>query len=268
MDLGKEENSLKAIILAAGRGTRLNKYTVELPKCMLNFAGNTLIKRQIDTIRKHGIDNITIVTGYMSKKINYTGIKYFHNEKYATTNMIESLFCANSEMTDDIIVCYSDIIFEEEVLEKIINSNYDISVVVDLEWKKYWKIRYGKVNYDLESLKINNNRIIELGREEQNIDEIDGRFVGLIKFKKKVIMDLFEVYNIAKKKYSRSFWPKSKKPFKQGYMTDLLQEFIFQGFKVSPVFIKNKWLEFDTNEDYEIVNKLYEDNKLDCVFSL
>jgi len=88
---------MKAVILAAGMGVRLGKYTAGLPKGMLNFAGKTLIERQIDTFRKAGVGDIIIVTGYNAEKIPYKGVRYCHNPNYESTNMVESLFCAEAE---------------------------------------------------------------------------------------------------------------------------------------------------------------------------
>ena len=86
---------LKAIILAAGKGSRLGTLTDNIPKGMLKLFGKTLIERQIEIYQKCGIDDITIVTGYKSEIIDFSGINYVKNQDFATTNMNESLFCAN-----------------------------------------------------------------------------------------------------------------------------------------------------------------------------
>ena len=95
---------MKAIILAAGQGTRLKKYTENLPKGMLMFEGKTVIERQIEMYRKCGIEDIIIATGFAAEKINYSGVKYYKNEDFANTNMVESLLAAKCEFDDDIIV--------------------------------------------------------------------------------------------------------------------------------------------------------------------
>ena len=95
---------MKAIILAAGQGTRLKKYTENLPKGMLEFAGRTLIERQIETYRKCGITDIIIVRGFAAEKITYQNVKYYENTDYADTNMVVSLMTARQEFNDDIIV--------------------------------------------------------------------------------------------------------------------------------------------------------------------
>ena len=72
---------MKAVILAAGQGTRLKKYTENLPKGMLSFKGKTIIQRQIEMYRKCGINNIIIVRGFAADKIAYEGVRYYTNEK-------------------------------------------------------------------------------------------------------------------------------------------------------------------------------------------
>ena len=95
---------MKAVILAAGQGTRLKKYTESLPKGMLMFMGKTILERQIELYRKCGIDRIIVVRGFATDKIGYEGITYYENEDYENTNMVESLMAAKEEFDDDIIV--------------------------------------------------------------------------------------------------------------------------------------------------------------------
>ena len=80
---------MKTIILAAGQGTRLKKYTQDLPKGMLEFQGKTMIQRQIELYRRCGIGDIVVVRGFAGKKITYEGVKYYTNADYANTNMVE-----------------------------------------------------------------------------------------------------------------------------------------------------------------------------------
>ena len=250
---------MKALILAAGKGTRMGKYTENLPKGMLNFQGKTLIERQIETLREAGIDDVAIVTGYEAEKIKYENVKYFHNAKFDTTNMVESLMCAKDFIKEsDVLICYSDILYTKELVEKCINSTVDVGVVVDEDWRKLWKLRYGKVNFDLESLTVKDGKITELGREIETDENLDYRYVGLIKFSDKGIEKLFDIYNSRKGKQ----WPQSGKHFEQGYMTDILSEIINSDFDVNAIITKGNWLEFDTEKDYEIMLEASLKNKI------
>lgn len=243
---------MKAIILAAGMGSRLKKYTQNLPKGMLAYQGKTLIERQIETYRRNGISDIIIVRGFAAEKINYADIKYFDNKNYSTTNMVESLLQAKSEFTDDIIVSYSDIVFEDSLLKKMISSNVDYGVAVDDNWKEYWNLRYGKVDFDTESLAIDSrNNITELGKDSPEINSIDARYIGLLKFSQKGLNNILSIMEDAHKNYKDKAWQQSGKTVMQAYMTDLLNALIQSGADVKAVHFNNGWLEFDTNEDYE-----------------
>lgn len=243
---------MKTIILAAGQGTRLKKYTENLPKGMLSFMGKTIIERQIEMYRSCGINDIIIVRGFAADKINYTDVKYYTNKDFATTNMVESLLTAKEEFDDDIIVSYSDVLFESGMLKSMMETEDDFAVAVDDEWKSYWQKRYGKVDFDTESLAIDeNNNITELGLENPELETIDARYIGLLKFSVNGLGFINEIMNKAYKLDENAPWQQSGKPVKKAYMTDLLNAIIESGKEVKAVHFNHGWIEFDTNEDYE-----------------
>ncbi len=245
---------MKVIILAAGLGTRLGKYTENLPKCMLEFNGKPLIQQQVETLQKAGITNISIVRGYQPDKIQIPNVKYYHNPLFAETNMVETLFCAEAELngSDDILVCYADIIYEPKILQNVLASSADVGVTVDQDYWPYWQARSDEPEKDMESIIINNGRIVELGNTKCSKAQAQVRYVGLIKFSKAGIQKLKEVYHENKQKYYSldQPWLRSKS-FKKAYMTCILQALINAGQKVEPIPIQRGWLEFDTVEDYE-----------------
>lgn len=247
---------MKAIILAAGRGSRLDKYTKDLPKGMLSLFGKTLIERQIGTYRRNGITDISIVTGYKSEKINYEGVKYYHNKEWEDTNMLVSLMCASDEFNDDVIVSYSDIVFDDKVLQGMMNSNSDYAVGVDKDWRPYWEFRYGTVFFDLEELKINDkNEILSLGRETKDPNDCDARYIGILKFSINGINNIREILEKVLTEFKDKPWQVSGKTGRKAYMTDLLQELLDRKCVLSAVIFERGWYEFDTNEDYEVVLK-------------
>jgi choline kinase len=257
-------STTRAIILAAGMGTRLAKYTSQLPKGMLQFNGKTLIERQINTLRESGITDISIVTGYQSSAIHYPGITYFHNERFSTTNMLESLMCAKEKFDNDSIVSYADIIYTPPLVKAISNSPTDIAVAVDESWREYWTQRYGTTETDLESLSVLDNRIVEIGKPVTSSKDLHHRYIGLLKFSKSgfnVVQDLYE-----RKRLKNEAWIQSGKPFELGYMTDLLHEIIQNKGAVVPVTSNRGWMEFDTNEDYEVQTDLANKGLIDPYF--
>ncbi len=250
---------MNVIILAAGQGKRLTTLTKNKPKCMVNLFGKTLLQWQVSVFKKCGISDITIVTGYRQELIDFPGLKFFQNENFETTNMVESLFCASEKLNKSTIVCYGDIIFEEKVLNCLMESKNDFSIVVDKEWKKYWEMRFDDPLTDAESLKIDSDgNITSIGQNVRKIDEIEGQYIGLMKFQNKGIIKLKEFYEKIKKHAKNNPNPLNPRvSFKQSYMTDFLQGLIGEGCKLKAVQIKNGWLELDSIDDYNKYTDLF-----------
>ena len=97
---------------------------------------------------------------------------------------MKHLFCAKKEINETVIVSYGDIIFEDNVLQKLIESKDDFSVIIDKEWKKYWDIRFDNPLDDAESLILDSeNNIKNIGQKTTTLDEIQGQYIGLMMFK-------------------------------------------------------------------------------------
>jgi len=257
---------MKAIILAAGRGTRLGKYTKETPKGLLKLAGKTIIDIQIECYHNAGINDISIVKGYRGEDIKLNGIKYYWNRDFDNTNMVVSFMKASPEFNDDIIVSYADIIFDPSLLEQIIKSRNDVAVLVDSNWKKYWSMRYGTVDYDLESLIINDTgNIVEIGRPTVHKDEMNSRYIGMLKFSQQCILDIKRIMEEASITYCDKPWKYSGKIFSKAYMTDLLQALIDLGIEIKAEKVLNGWLEFDTESDYENVLTWISNGKINAL---
>jgi choline kinase len=255
---------LKAIILAAGEGKRLRPLTNNTPKCLVNLFGKSLLQWQIETFRSCQIDDISVVTGYRSKLVDLPGLKFFQNKKFETTNMVESLFCASQELNEQTIVSYGDIIFEKKVLDKLIQSKADFSVIVDKNWKRYWEIRFDNPLNDVESLKIDtDDNITSIGQKTQKINEIEGQYIGLMKFQNAGLEKIKKFYEKTKSQSTNNSNPLNPLvSFQQSFMTDFLQGLINDGCKLKAVEIENGWLELDTINDYNKYTELYSKNKL------
>jgi choline kinase len=251
--------NIKVIILAAGRGTRLNKYTSDMPKGMLEVFGRPILRHQVETYRSLGITDISIVTGYHQEKIDIEGVSYFHNPDYSTTNMVESLFCAEEKLDGDVIISYADIVFSKKVLQCVLSSKMEIGVLADKSWKEYWVKRYGRFDFDIESFSVNSeDAIMNLGDDVDNLDAIDGRYVGMIKLSENGVNTFKQKYTEYKSKYAGRIWMGGR-VFELAYMTDFIQSIINSKHTVNPIWINGGWVEFDTNRDYELVveNKLW-----------
>ncbi len=258
---------MKAIILAAGMGTRLGKYTQDKPKCMLVFNKKPLLHTQIETLRACGIRDIIVVRGYMPDKIKFDNARHYINKDYENTNMVETLMCAEKELDDDVLVCYSDIIYEKRVIKKILHGKSDSGVTADNDYWPYWKARYDHPENDIESFVIKNNKIVELGMPATK-KNAKIRYVGLIKFSKKGISNFRKIYHRNKKRFFGKDEPwLGSKSFKKAFMTSMLMAMIKEGYELNPIIIRHGWLEFDTVQDYERAEKWLKEGSLERFYN-
>ena len=259
---------MRAIILAAGKGTRMGSLTKESPKCMLNFLGKPLIERQIAVLKEEGVTDIVIVTGYMSDKIEFSGCKKVKNERYETTNMVESLFCARDYWADEVIVSYGDIIYERRVLKSLIGSRDTLNVIVDLNGSSYFKDRFGEEFLsETESLVMDDQgNIVDIGEPNPEISRVRGQYIGLMKFNKEGLKAMSKVYDTDREQYRNRRWLRSKN-FQNGSMTDMLQRMIDLGHKPKAVCIRSGWLEFDSDKDLHRYSAWSDQKRLDKYYS-
>lgn len=249
---------MRAIILAAGEGRRLRPYTAEMPKCMVPLEGRSILDWQLDTMRACGIDNITIVKGYLADQIEREGVHTITNKDYATTNMVMTLWCAREVMEDEVIVAYGDIVYDAGVLQELIDAQHDISVVVDMDWKKYWSSRFSDPLADAEAFSMDgNDRIKVIGQKATHLSDVEAGYIGLLKFKGKGI-DIFK-QSFLRSQETDNAWG-SPRPFQKAYMTDMLQGLVNEGHDLHAVKIRRGWLEIDSISDLQLANKYFKSN--------
>jgi choline kinase len=264
------DNHSRVIILAAGEGKRLHPLTLDKPKCLVEIFGKKILEWQLDVFKHFNIDDVSIVTGYLAEKINLQSLTYFKNPHYNTTNMIETLFCARDKMEGSVIVVYGDIIFEKDVLKKLLESKNDYSVIVDKNWEDLWKIRFNDPLDDAESLMVNEkNYLTSIGQKTSDLKEIQGQYIGLMKFQNDGLEFIKRKYDEAKiiSKNSKNILNPTL-DFEKSYMTDFLQYLIKNDAKLKAINIKNGWLELDSINDYKTYQTLMESGNLPKFFRI
>lgn len=245
---------MQAIMLAAGKGSRLGKYTKNNTKCMLEVHGKTLLERAIDALLLAGIKDFIIVLGYkgenvkkyirekgLDKKIN---IIYVDNDVYDTTNNIYSLYLAKDYLIkDDTILLESDLIYDVSIVKKLVDSKYDSAVVI----AKYEEWMDGTV------VTLNDEGFINSFIERKN-------------FEYKNADNYYKTVNIYK--FSKEFSERFYLPFLESYIKAYgnndyyelvlkvisgLKEVKLHGFKLTG----EDWYEIDDAQDYDIVNAIF-----------
>ena len=246
---------MRVIILAAGLGKRLRPYTDNNPKCMVKLAGKALLQHQLSILNDAGLKDIVIVGGYCAAKLNTEGLKLIVNPNFGTTNMVTTLFCAEAYMQEDqdLLISYSDIIYEPRVLQSLLETDAPIALSVDREWRTLWEARMEDPLTDAETLKLTDtNRITELGKKPQSYEDIQGQYMGIIKIRKDMIKRIIDAWhNLNKKQQTEG------SDVANMYMTSFIQLLIDGGVEVKAAFTDGGWIEIDTASDLEIFNDLH-----------
>ena len=243
---------MKSVILAAGQGARMGSETEDKPKCMITYKGQPLINYTIETMQACGIDDIIIIDGYKSKVLqsylSNDNVRFITNKEFYKTNMVYTLFCAESEMNDDIIISYADIIYNKDILKQLIKNHHDFVVTIDKNWLELWKLRMNDPLKDAETMKLDDNcNILELGKKPKSYKEINGQYIGLFKISNSIVGRIRKFYHeLGKSKYYDG------KDYNNMYMTSFIQLIINDGYRVKADIIKGGWLEFDSQDDLTV----------------
>jgi choline kinase len=236
---------MKAIILAAGEGTRLRPYTLDRPKCLVEVNGLSLLDRQLSVLASEAIQPIILIGGYRGEMLERPGLESRVNSRYAETNMVWTLFCAEDDLEGDVLLCYGDIVYSRDVLRAILKSQADIAVTIDLDWESYWRARNENPLDDAETLKLAaDGKILEIGQKPNSLAEIEGQYIGLMKFSAKGVQLLKQTFHDAKLAGDLR-----GKPVENAYMTDLLQAMIDLDYRLEAVPVHGGWVEVDTVSD-------------------
>lgn len=172
----------QAVILAAGRGSRLGTMTKALPKGMVEVAGKPLLEWQRRTLLAGGADVVTVVTGYCSEVIDNYGFETIMNEEWSCGNMLTSLDLALKTFSGQLIISYADILYDPGTVRDLISLDVPLAVAYDPDWLSLWQRRFDDPLSDAETFRLGTGgNIIEIGGKTGNLVDIEGQFMGLMK---------------------------------------------------------------------------------------
>lgn len=254
----------RALILAAGQGTRLQPHTLDKPKCLVPLLGQSLLERQVTVLRQAGIDNIHIVAGYRADQIERLGFSVSINPRFATTNMVTSLFSAQTFMqqSGDLLIAYGDIVYQQDNLQRLLACDDEIALMIDRQWRRYWQLRLSDPLQDAETLLMDSSgHVTELGRKPDSYTQIQGQYTGLIKLRGDKIADIIAFYQGLD--HNARY---DGQDFDNMYMTSFLQALINAGWKAKACMVDNGWLETDTAEDLQLYETMAGDGRLDSLY--
>jgi L-glutamine-phosphate cytidylyltransferase len=170
---------MRAIILAAGKGSRLNGTAGESPKCLVKAGGVTLVERQIGILRAAGIDDITIVVGCEADRVRRAcghGVTYVENSRYAETNSMYSLWMARPLLYGGFVVLNCDVLFHPVLLDDLLTARHDNALL--LAYREADQPAFGDEEM---KVKVRSGRVVDMSKT-MDPAEADGENLGIVKF--------------------------------------------------------------------------------------
>lgn len=230
--------------------------TDHVPKCMVELLGKPMLGHQFETLSQCGAEDISLITGYAAASLADWGTRRFHNADFATTNMVASLFTARElfDGSSDLIVAYSDIVYEPRVLQALIAAPGPLATVIDRNWQKLWSARMEDPLADAETLRLNpDGTLREIGLKPQSLADIEGQYIGLSKISADIQRDVVAHYDRL---------ADSVENFNQMFMTSFLTSLIEAGLPIHAAITDSGWLEVDTVEDLSNYQTMQQNGEL------
>lgn len=247
------------LCLAAGQGSRLRPITNHKPKAMVSVADRPIVDWLTDTARQVGVEDLVVVTGYNGEMLEThldRDVRTFENPAYDSTDMLHSLWCAETALEGPVVVSYSDILYTPTVLERVLDSSHDVVVAVDEDWRSYWERRHEDPLEDAESLTLDaDDNITSIGQPVDSMRAPEAQYVGLVGFSEAGLEQFRTAYNDAEASAERSIGA-DRRSFEMLHMTDLLQRVVDRGGDVHAERIAGDWVEIDTPRDLELARSV------------
>ena len=243
--------------------------TDDRPKCLLTVGGRTLLEHAIENLRLVGCSQIVIVVGYKAEMIDVPTTVCVTNHDYADNNVLHSLMTARDYLVGPVMVIYSDILVEPWVYQHLMVPYGQIILAVDRNWRPYYE---GRTEHPLsEADKVYIDQTGAVRRIGKHLDSdapddlVCGEFIGLWRMDEEGTARFREEFLAvdAVRTLDASF--QQSKNWRNAYVTDLIQELVDRGQKVSCAIIEQGWAELDTPQDYHRLSSIAESQRLETI---
>jgi choline kinase len=238
---------MRALILAAGRGSRMGAAGDTRPKCLVEFAGKSLLDRQMAGLLGGGATEVGVVRGYRAEMLDRTGLACFENPRWSETSMVMSLAAAEPWLsTAPLIVSYADIFYHRELVRYLAAAKGDLVIAYDRGWQSLWTRRFDNPLSDAETFRASpSGQLLEIGGKTDRVEEIHGQYMGLLKFTPaawRAVSSLLDELDAA----SRDGLD----------MTALLRRLIARDYPVATLATEGNWGEIDSPSDLVLYERM------------
>lgn len=244
---------MNVVLIGAGRGSRLMPMTSFQPKSFTAVADKRILDWTLDAFRQNELDRFVFVTGYLQEEVRrgYPEMTFVENTEWPSNNILFSLLYAREYMTDGFYSTYTDTLFTPDAVGLLKDSSYDITLVMDTEWRERYRFRSEHPESDGEKMIVEGERVVQISREIVS-EAASGEFTGLLKMTAAGAAQFLRFYDDLYGSLGTEGVLAEGRPFRMAYLIHQIDRMIQEGIDVHCVVVPGDYHEIDTLQDYEL----------------
>lgn len=248
---------MRPVLIGAGRGSRLEHRTCELPKTLVPVMGRPMLEWILDALAEAGFSrkDVVFVCGYRADvlRARYPELTYVENRDWENNNILESLMCAREHLAGGFVSSYTDIVYRGQAVKDAAEARWDKVLVCDTDWRRRYVRRSRHPESDAEKMRAEGARVVEVSRTIP-AEAASGEFIGVAKMTADGARELADAYDEAK----AACQTLGDRPFQRAYLIHLFQRMIDRGSSFHRVDTHGGYMEIDTLEDLELAETWWE----------
>lgn len=245
---------MKAIVIGAGRGSRLQHQTDHIPKTLVEVVGRPMLDHILDALAQAGFarKDVIFVCGYAEDVVRsrYPELTFVRNADWEHNNILASLLCAREHLEDGFLSTYADIVYEPGVVQRLLGAREDLVLGCDTLWRRRYQGRSQHPETDAEKLSADGRRVTALSRHLPS-EAASGEFIGVMKASAAGAGSLCAAFDRAKAEYAGGPFREGRS-FERAYLIDLLAQMLEQGTPMYREDTPGGYMEIDTLEDLRL----------------
>lgn len=252
---------MRPVIIAAGRGSRLQNETDEIPKTLVEVMGRPMLEWILEAFESAGLSrkDVVFVCGYRADviKARYPQFTYVTNHDWQNNNILLSLLMAREYLKGGFVSTYGDIVYDGAVVQKLVKSPADIALGCDTAWRRRYVGRTQHPETDAEKLRADGKRVVELSRTIES-EQADGEFIGVMKLSSAGAADFVAAFDRAERAYGGQIFREGRS-FQKAYLIDLLSEMLEHGVSMQREDTHGGYMEIDTVQDLAMAERWWKE---------
>jgi choline kinase len=242
---------VKAIIIGAGRGSRLRHLTDDIPKTLVPILGRPMLDSILTALAAGGFrrEDVIFICGYRAEVIRerYPDLTYVENRGWEHNNILASLLCARDHLGEGFVSTYADIVYRPEIVADLVRSPHELTLASDTAWRRRYVGRSQHPESDAEKLRAEGDRVVEISRRIAS-DKASGEFIGVLKATASGAQRLLATFDEARAAFAGKEFREGRS-FEKAYLIDLFAYMLERGAPMHCVNTDGGYMEIDTLED-------------------